>query len=61
MDLKDQMCYKIYFFIKNFFKFILRERESVLAGEGQRERERENPKQALSALSVQSPTWGWDP
>ena len=30
----------------NFFEFILRETETVQVGEGQREKKRENPKQA---------------
>ena len=51
------------FFIKNFFYVSLflrkRERDRVQAGEGQRKRETQNPKQAPgSELSAQSPTWG---
>ena len=38
-----------------FILFILRHRETAQAGEGQRERETQNPKQALgSELSAQS-------
>ena len=48
---------------KNFFFNIysfLRDRAQV--GEGQRERETQNPKQAPgSELSAQSPTWGLNP
>ena len=51
-----------YLFIKKFFcnmYLLLRNREKAQAGEEQRERETQNPKQALdSELSAHSPTWG---
>ena len=43
-------------FLKNVDLFILREKERVRAGVGQRENERES--QAGFAPSAQSPTWG---
>ena len=44
---------------KYFFYLFLRDRGRVWAGEGQRERETQNPKQAPgSELLAQSPTWG---
>ena len=45
---------------KIFECLFLTERDREIVGEGQRERETENHKQALQ-LSVQSPTWGWNP
>ena len=51
--------YSLFF---NVYLFILRERDRAWAGEGQRERETQNPKQAPgSELSAQSPTWGSNP
>ena len=45
-----------------FIYFWERQRDRVWAGEGQRERETRNPKQAPgSELSAQSPTWGSNP
>ena len=42
----------------NVYSFFDRERQSA-SGEGQRERETQNPRQAPgSELSAQSPTWG---
>ena len=58
------LCFYIvkYFLLKIFFNvlFIFKtERDRVRAGEGQRERETQNPKQAPgSELSAQSPTQG---
>ena len=50
-------CYCKYFF-KCLFVFET-ERDRAWTGEGQRERETQNPKQAPgSELSAQSPTWG---
>ena len=50
------------FFISNFFNvysFFEKERDRVQAGEGQRERETQNPKQApASELSTRIPTRG---
>ena len=49
-------------FLKIFLMFLFifeTQRDRVLAGEGQRERETQNPKQAPgSELSAQSPMWG---
>ena len=48
--------------LKIFLMFIFWERERVWAGEGQRERETQNPKQAPgSELSARSPTRGSNP
>ena len=46
---------KFFFFIKNFFKFIYLERESMSTGEAEREGKRES--QAGSTLSAHSLTW----
>ena len=54
--------YNLFFF--NFFNvyLFLRETDRAQAGEGQRERETQNPKQAPgSELSAQSPTRGSNP
>ena len=52
-----------FFFIFNFFKgLFMFEKETVGAGEGQTERETQNPKQAPgSEPSAQSPTRGSNP
>ena len=55
------VAFGLFYFIFNFFNvyLFLRQRESAWAGEGQRERETQNPKQAPgSELSAQSPTRG---
>ena len=45
-----------------FIQFLERERDRACAGEGQRERETQNPKRAPgSELSAQSPTRGSNP
>ena len=57
------MVFGVYLFIFHFFNvyLFLRERQSVM-GEGQRERETQNPKQTPgSELSAQSPARGSNP
>ena len=54
-----QILTDILHFLKCFIYFWQRERDRAWAGEGQRDRETQNPKQALgSELSAQSWTWG---
>ena len=64
LQMSSSVCSNIFpvFFFSFFFYFWETERGRAQFGEGQRENETQNLKQALgSELSAQSPTWGLNP